>query len=107
MEGNSIKKRKIYHWEKVSVLLVIFDIITICVSYGAALWLRFDLHYSQIPADFYPIYPGIYGYHGNHIFFFAFIQEYMAVRQFYGTEQNPRGYALMLRGAGGGNGVVF
>ncbi len=52
MEGNSIKKRKIYHWEKVSVLLVIFDIITICVSYGAALWLRFDLHYSQIPAQY-------------------------------------------------------
>ena len=52
MEGNSIKKRKIYHWEKVSVLLVIFDIITICVSYGAALWLRFDLHYSQIPVQY-------------------------------------------------------
>ena len=52
MEGNSIKRRKIYHWEKVSVLLVIFDIITICVSYGAALWLRFDLHYSQIPAQY-------------------------------------------------------
>ena len=52
MEGNRVRKRKIYHWEKVSVLLVIFDIIAICVSYGAALWLRFDLHYLQIPTEY-------------------------------------------------------
>ena len=48
MKENNIQEKKIYHWQKVAVLLVIFDVIAIVVSFAAALWLRFDLHYSQI-----------------------------------------------------------
>ena len=53
MKENSTQEKKIYHWQKVAVLLVIFDVIAIVVSFAAALWLRFDLHYSQIPENYF------------------------------------------------------
>ena len=49
-----------------SILLVIYDIIMSAGAYLAALWIRFDCQYSQIPQDYFmawlkfaPIYAGV------------------------------------------------
>ena len=43
------QKRKILeHWQVVTILLVIYDIAAVTLSYFLGLWLRFDLRYSQI-----------------------------------------------------------
>lgn len=39
----------LYHWVRISILLFIYDIIVMNVSYGLALWLRFDFRFSDIP----------------------------------------------------------
>ena len=43
------QKRKILeHWQVVTILLMIYDIAAVTLSYFLGLWLRFDLRYSQI-----------------------------------------------------------
>ena len=42
-------KKKLEHWHKVNIALVIFDIIGINLAYLFALFLRFDFTYSYIP----------------------------------------------------------
>ena len=38
----------VWHWKKVAVLLTIYDLIVVNISYILALWLRFDLKFSAI-----------------------------------------------------------
>ncbi len=40
------------HWSLIATYLVIYDVIAVNFSYMAALLLRFDLHYSQIPREY-------------------------------------------------------
>lgn len=40
------------HWKSISLLLVIYDLIAINMAYFFALWLRFDCHFSEIPAEY-------------------------------------------------------
>ena len=49
MKQHQEKKHTIQHWMKIALLLAGYDIIVTNLSYGIALWLRFDLHFSQIP----------------------------------------------------------
>lgn len=51
-----MKNKKILHWHKVSIWLAIYDIIAVCVSYFAGLWIRFDCRYSQIPPHYFEAY---------------------------------------------------
>ncbi len=46
----NFEKKKIEHWQVVAAYLLLFDIVAINASYFLALFLRFDLHYSLIPA---------------------------------------------------------
>lgn len=46
--GKNILK-KLRHAKMVTLYLVLYDITAVNVSYFAALWLRFDLRYSEIP----------------------------------------------------------
>ena len=63
-EQSQQKKRMgIMHWHKVSMWLMLYDIIAVCASYFIGLWLRFDGRYTAIPqeylfayAKFIPIY---------------------------------------------------
>ena len=55
-EGNKKNKRKIEHWELVSLLLMVYDFIAILVSYLAALWLRFDCRFDGIQKDYIQTY---------------------------------------------------
>lgn len=41
----------IHRWMKVALLILIYDIIAVNLSYGLALWLRFDLRFSMIPQE--------------------------------------------------------
>lgn len=42
------KKKGMMHWHKITLLLVLYDILAVNLAYGIALWIRFDLHYSMI-----------------------------------------------------------
>ena len=44
----SKKPFKIEHWNKISLLLVAYDLFVAIFAYGLALWLRFDGNYSEI-----------------------------------------------------------
>ncbi len=44
------KKNGMHHWVKIAMLLMIYDVVAMNLAYGAALWLRFDLRFSSIPA---------------------------------------------------------
>ena len=51
-----MKNKKILHWHKVSIWLAIYDMVAVCVSYFAGLWIRFDCRYSQIPPHYFEAY---------------------------------------------------
>ena len=40
------------HWKVIGMYLVLYDIIAVNLSYFFGLWLRFDLRYSHIPAEY-------------------------------------------------------
>lgn len=46
------KKFRIEPWHRVAGLLLFLDILSVNLSYFLGLWLRFDLHYSKIPANY-------------------------------------------------------
>ena len=45
-------KRKFEHWNKISLLLVGYDLIAVTLAYFLGLWFRFDCMYSAIPAEY-------------------------------------------------------
>lgn len=49
MRGNSeTKKRKIEHWQVVTLFLMGYDFLAVIMSYFLALWIRFDCEFSEI-----------------------------------------------------------
>ena len=48
----NMKKKKIEHWQMIALYLVIYDIIAINFAYFFGLWLRFDLRFTSIPAEY-------------------------------------------------------
>ena len=49
---NETKKKRDFVWLKRACVLLFLDIISILVSYLAALLLRFDFVFSRIPAEY-------------------------------------------------------
>ncbi len=47
---------KMKHWHKVAYLLVVYDFITVVLSYFLALWLRFDCQFSHIEKTYLDMY---------------------------------------------------
>ena len=47
-----IKKLRREHWQIIALIMMAYDVVMICAAYFLALWLRFDLSFSQIP-DYY------------------------------------------------------
>ena len=43
-------------WQKVAILLMVYDFIAVCASYYLALLLRFDMNASQIPTEYFRTY---------------------------------------------------
>ena len=46
------KRLNIEHWKIISLILFIYDTVTINISYFLSLWFRFDCKYSEIPAEY-------------------------------------------------------
>lgn len=47
------KAAKVFeHWRIVAALLIAYDMAVVVGAYFAALWLRFDCHFSEIPYDY-------------------------------------------------------
>ena len=44
----TVKKKKLEHWQFISILLAIYDAIAVNLSYFLALWFRFDCTFSRI-----------------------------------------------------------
>lgn len=49
---NQEKRRQRKHWQKIVSYLVLYDILAVNFSYFFALWLRFDLNYTNIPGAY-------------------------------------------------------
>lgn len=58
------KGKRIEHWQVISFLLVIYDYITVKISYFLALWIRFDCRFSLIDKEYLEAY-------GTSILFYA------------------------------------
>ncbi len=52
MSGKRREKPMIEHWQIIAILLVIYDIVAIHMSYFLALFLRFDGRFSMIPEEY-------------------------------------------------------
>ena len=46
-------KRFLEHWQMMAACLIICDVISVCLAYFLALWLRFDCVFSLIPQDYW------------------------------------------------------
>ena len=44
------------HWQKINVLMLIYDFLTIAFSFFFGLWLRFDFRFTSIPQPFLSVY---------------------------------------------------
>lgn len=94
-------KNKISHWQIINIFLVLYDAVALFLSYGLALWLRFDCSYSAIPkkylniyASFIPIYIVI------SIILFWMLRLYNSIWRFASYNELMRvGVATLLTGA--------
>ena len=46
------KRFKLEPWHRNALLLMVWDVIAVNLSYFVTLWLRFDLHFPSIPANY-------------------------------------------------------
>jgi len=44
------------HWQKINVLMLIYDFLTIAFSFFFGLWLRFDFRFTSIPQPYISVY---------------------------------------------------
>ena len=49
-------KRKVEHWKGVRLLLMVYDFIAVIVSFGIALWLRFDCKVTSVEPQYLTTY---------------------------------------------------
>ncbi|MBR6747803.1 MAG: M20/M25/M40 family metallo-hydrolase, partial [Clostridia bacterium] len=50
--GKKNSHRRIEHWHIIALLLGIYDLVAVNVSYFLALWFRFDCRFSEIPGTY-------------------------------------------------------
>ena len=53
-----MKKKNLEHWKVIALYLVLYDAVAVNLSYFLGLLLRFDLHFSSIPADYMNAFAG-------------------------------------------------
>ena len=49
-------KRKVKHWQVVRLLLMVYDLVAVIVSFGIALWLRFDCKVTSVEPQYLTTY---------------------------------------------------
>ncbi len=50
------KRFHMEHWQIISALLLLYDILAVNFSYLFALWIRFDCEYTAIPMDYFQVF---------------------------------------------------
>lgn len=76
-------KKKMKHWEVVTLLLMAYDFLAIAVSYFAALWIRFDCRFSLIETKYLQAYcKTILIYAGFCVIVFWFMRLYKSIWRF-------------------------
>ena len=55
-DGRKPRSKRWKHWQKIAALLMAYDFLAVCLSYFLALSLRFDMDWSQIPAQYLSAY---------------------------------------------------
>ena len=90
-ENAKSNKKRIEHWEVISVLLMFYDFLAVAASYFAALWIRFDCQLSKIDARYLLAYSdSILIYAGFCVVVFWFMRLYKSIWRF-------ASYAELLR----------
>lgn len=80
---NRIMNKFFPHWQQVTFFLILFDFVAIVTSYFAALWIRFDCRYSQIPQEYLqPYFDTILIYALISILIFSFMKLYRSIWRF-------------------------
>lgn len=51
-EKKTSAKKGLLHWQKISIYLMVYDFVAVCLAYFVGLWLRFDCRYSMIPEEY-------------------------------------------------------
>ena len=84
MSENAKKmKKKLEHWEVVSLLLAVYDFLAVTVSYFVALWIRFDCSFNLIEHDYlHAYYRTILIYAGCCIIVFWLTRLYKSIWRF-------------------------
>lgn len=76
-------KKRLEHWEVISLILMVYDFAAILFSYFTALWIRFDCKYGSIQADYlYAYFSTIWIYAAFCIAIFWFLRLYKSIWRF-------------------------
>lgn len=99
-ESSKKMKKKMEHWEVVTMLLMVYDFLAVTVSYFAALWIRFDCRFSMIEAKYLQAYyRTILIYAGFCIVVFWFLRLYKSIWRFASYAEIQRViYATVITG---------
>lgn len=69
MCSSSNTKRKIEHWQVITLLLMIYDFVAVILSYGLALWVRFDCKMSMVEQKYFVL----CGFLRSYVLVYAFV----------------------------------
>lgn len=99
-ESSKKMKKKMEHWEVVTMLLMVYDFLAVTVSYFAALWIRFDCRFSLIDEKYLQAYyRTILIYAGFCIVVFWFLRLYKSIWRFASYAEIQRViYATVITG---------
>ena len=99
-ESSKKMKKKMEHWEVVTMMLMVYDFLAVTVSYFAALWIRFDCRFSMIDDKYLQVYyRTILIYAGFCIVVFWFLRLYKSIWRFASYAEIQRViYATVITG---------
>ena len=99
-ESSKKMKKKMEHWEVVTMMLMAYDFLAVTVSYFAALWIRFDCRFSMIDDKYLQAYyRTILVYAGFCIVVFWFLRLYKSIWRFASYAEIQRViYATVITG---------
>lgn len=92
MNQNFLKmKKKVEHWQVISLLLVAFDFLAVIVSYFVALWVRYDCRYSAINPEY------LHAYNRTILFYATFCVVVFGFMKLYKSIWRFASYSELLR----------
>ena len=91
-KGKSLIPRE--HWQIMALCLMICDVISVCLAYFLALWLRFDCVYTHIPGNYLSNYTSFIGWYAvGAIILFWFFRMYRGMWRFASYTELVRTFA--------------